>query len=53
MDICRSRGNIGIMKTEEEINDLIDKWHDGDSEMALHEYLGMTWDEYKLFVENE
>ena len=30
-----------------EIDDYIDLWHDGDGDgKKLHEYLGMTWEEY-------
>lgn len=42
------------MKTEtpeeKEINDLIDQWHAGDGKIPLHEFLGMTWDEYCKWV---
>ena len=37
----------------EDVNDYIDKWHDGDSSLSLHEFLGMTDKEYMLFVEDE
>jgi len=37
--------------TDEQVNDLIDEWHDGDSDLELHEYLGMSLEEYKKFVE--
>jgi hypothetical protein len=38
------------------IDDFIDAWHDApaDSKIAsqsLHEFLGMSWDEYRLWVE--
>lgn len=33
------------------INDKIDEWHKGNSNKQLHEYLGWSWEEYKLFVE--
>ena len=36
-----------------DINDYIDKWHDGDSSLPLHEFLGMTNEEYVFFVEDE
>ena len=36
----------------DEIDDYIDKWHDGDSELPLHTYLGMSWDEYTLWIES-
>lgn len=36
---------------EQERLDLIDKWHDTDQSQPLHEFLGMTWDEYAAWVE--
>jgi hypothetical protein len=40
----------------QDIDDFIDAWHDGSdgspaSEMSLAQYLGMTEDEYRLWVE--
>lgn len=40
----------------EKIYDLIDEWHnqhpcDTNYEPHLYKYLGMTWYEYKIFVE--
>lgn len=32
------------------IDDLIDQWHNGDSELSLHEYLGMTVEEYEEWM---
>lgn len=37
----------------EEIEDYVDEWHEGDSEEGLHEYLGMTEEEYAIWVEND
>lgn len=34
------------------IDDYIDRWHEEDNELPLHEWLGMTWDEYSLVVRN-
>lgn len=36
----------------DEIDDYIDKWHDGDSELPLHAYLGMSRDEYAAWIES-
>lgn len=36
----------------EEIDDYIDRWHDGDSEVPLHTYLGMSRDEYAAWIES-
>ena len=30
----------------DDIDDYIDRWHEGDSDKPLHEYLGLTFDEY-------
>jgi hypothetical protein len=35
----------------EELDDLVDKWHDSQSELSLSEYLGMTQLEYAVWVE--
>ncbi|MBL0264839.1 MAG: hypothetical protein IPQ05_13460 [Leptospiraceae bacterium] len=35
----------------DDIDDFIDKWHESESSLTLHEYLGMTHDEYKLWPE--
>lgn len=39
--------------TLEDIDDFVDRWHESDEgeERELHEYLGLTWDEYALWVE--
>ena len=36
-----------------DIDNYIDQWHEGDSDLPLHEYLGMTKREYALFIEDE
>lgn len=36
-----------------EINDYIESWHESDSSLSLHEFLGMSKKEYALFVEDE
>ena len=38
--------------TQEQIDDKVDEWHNSNTNMLLHEYLGMTWDEYKEYIEN-
>jgi hypothetical protein len=35
----------------EELDDLVDKWHDSESELSLSEYLGMTQLEFAVWVE--
>jgi hypothetical protein len=40
--------------TDEEIDNLIDRWHNGEGgDIDLHEFLGMTYEEYQEFVERE
>jgi hypothetical protein len=34
----------------DEIDDYVDRWHDGFSDRALHDYLGKTRDEYGLWL---
>lgn len=34
----------------EEIDDFIEAWHNSDSKLELHDFLGMTWDEYSAWV---
>ncbi len=36
----------------EDIDDYIDLWHNSDSEEKLHEFLGMTHDEYIEWVKH-
>lgn len=37
--------------TTEEFDTLVEKWHQGDGTgLKLHEYLGMTWEEYKSYL---
>jgi len=38
----------------DEIDDYVDIWHDDSTseDVELHEYLGMTWQEYSLWVTN-
>jgi hypothetical protein len=35
---------------EEAFDDAVGEWHDSDSDLPLHEYLGLTWDEYAAVV---
>jgi hypothetical protein len=38
--------------TPEEVDDLVELWHEGaGGDLPLHEFLGMSWDEYKTFVQ--
>jgi len=35
----------------EQIDDYVDRWRDASTDQPLHEYLGMSWDEYRCWVE--
>jgi hypothetical protein len=34
----------------EEINDYVDEWHESDSDESIYDYLGMSQQEYRLWV---
>jgi adenylate kinase len=34
----------------DDVDDWIDRWHEGDSKTELHDYLGMTREEYANFA---
>ena len=36
---------------QDDIEDFVDQWHDGDASCSLAEFLGMSDDEYALWVE--
>lgn len=36
-----------------ELDDLIDQWHEGESNLKLHEFLGMGINEYRYWFENK
>lgn len=35
------------------IDDFVEAWHSGESNLDLADYLGMSSEEYRLFVEDE
>lgn len=37
----------------EQIDDYVEKWHELDTSSSIYEYLGMTEEEYFLWVEND
>jgi len=41
---------MGGYVLSDEIDDFIDRWHQETSPSELHEFLGMTWEEYSLWV---
>lgn len=38
--------------SEQWMDDKVAEWHASDSDLELHEYLGLTWDEYGLWLTN-
>ncbi len=46
IDLCLS-GDV----LEDEIDGFVDSWHEDEStDLKLHEYLGMSWDEYSVWA---
>lgn len=41
IELCRQR-----KVSPDKFDDYVDEWHDSDSALPLHEYLGMTQEEY-------
>lgn len=43
------------MSRRDKIDDLIEEWHDmypnDDAVVSLHDFLGLTWEEYAIFTE--
>ncbi|MGE7983705.1 hypothetical protein [Solibacillus sp. NPDC093137] len=40
--------------TKENINDLIEEWHENDDlHQELHEFLGLTWEQYAHWVKTD
>ncbi|EMY5506447.1 hypothetical protein V8T57_002916 [Bacillus wiedmannii] len=37
----------------EDIDEYIDEWHESDTEEEIYEFLGMTFEEYGIWVEND
>jgi hypothetical protein len=50
-DLTKRSGNMKA--TKENIDDLIDEWHESNSELPLHEYLGLTWEQYKHWIKSD
>lgn len=40
-----------INVTEENIDQYIEEWHNSSTDLELHEYLGLTWEQYARWVE--
>lgn len=47
VDLC-GRGDA----SPDQIDDFIDLWHEDGSGLGLHDFLGMTWEEYSAWVVN-
>lgn len=44
-------GKIRPCDMSQAIDDAVDAWHEGGSNVELHEFLGFTWEEYGRWVE--
>lgn len=40
-----------VLEPEQEIENMVARWHRSDTELALHDWLGFTWPEYALWAE--
>ena len=47
VDLC-GRGDV----SPDQIDDFVEQWHVGGSGLSLHEFLGMSWEEYSAWVLN-
>ena len=47
IDMCLSGDAL-----PDEIDDFVDRWHEGDSDLSIHEFLGMTREEYLSWVKD-
>lgn len=36
----------------DDVDDYVSGWHRGKDARTLHDFLGMTWDEYSLWINN-
>ena len=36
-------------KTQEELDELVNYWHEKPKDLTLYEFLGLTWEQYKYF----
>lgn len=44
---------FAVQDMEEIVDDAIDSWHQAPPGTPLHTYLGLTWEEYALWVEHK
>ncbi len=47
MDMCLSGEAL-----PDEIGDFVDRWHESDGTLSIHEFLGMTREEYLSWVKD-
>ena len=53
IDFSDGERSLDWLKDTIRINNLIEEWHENDEDIAIHEFLGMSFEEYKNFVENK
>ncbi|MGS2779908.1 hypothetical protein ACVBAX_21455 [Robertmurraya sp. GLU-23] len=44
---------VKLKLTNDNIYDFIEEWHNSDSEKELHEYLGLTFEQYAYWVKTD
>lgn len=49
-DLMRDRDDL-IRSKGKSLDDLVEEWHDNDDPRPLHEYLGMTWEQYSEWTQ--
>ena len=47
MEMCLSGETL-----PDEVDDFVDRWHESDSDLSIHEFLGMTREEYLSWVKD-
>lgn len=51
IDKCLN-GTVSLKTIEDHIDDYVEFWHERDTKVSLHEYLGMTEQEYNWWVQD-
>lgn len=45
-EVVLSSNEEDLEVLENMLDDFTDEWHDSESDLHFHEYLGMSWEEY-------
>lgn len=41
-----------MKRTSDEWDNLVEEWHTGEDPRELHEFLGLTWEEYGQWIKD-